>query len=273
MVMNISDPRELTGATVTGDQGATLGKVENVYVDDATQRAEWAAVRTGMFDSHVSLVPLAAADYREGALHLPYDKDQVSHAPHHDPDQELSVEEEKRLFAHYGVAYNGQTATAQPGQDQQARRQRVGDARRDRVGETGVVGSSTGKAMTRSEEQLRVGTESHESGRARLRKYVVTEQQTVSVPVSHEEARVEREPIPDADAAAVGSVAGISEEEHEVVLHEERPVVEKETVAKERVRMSKDTHTKQEQVSGEVRKERIDAEGGARSGHQQDGQR
>ena len=80
--------------------------------------------------------------------------------------------------------------------------------------------------MTRSEEHLRVGTEKVEAGRARLRKYVVTEQQSVQVPVSREEVRVEREPITDANRGDALSGADITEEEHEVVLHEERPVVD-----------------------------------------------
>ncbi|HEX4019133.1 MAG TPA: YsnF/AvaK domain-containing protein [Frankiaceae bacterium] len=112
--------------------------------------------------------------------------------------------------------------------------------------------------MTRSEGRLRVGTERVETGRARLRKYVVTENVTQTVPVSHEEVRVEREPITDANATAAMDGPAISEEEHEVVLHEERPVVAKETVPVERVRLDTDTVTDQETVSDEVRKEQID---------------
>jgi uncharacterized protein (TIGR02271 family) len=115
--------------------------------------------------------------------------------------------------------------------------------------------------MTRSEERLDVGTERRETGRARLRKYVVTEEQQVTVPVTREEVRVEREPITDANRGDALDGPGISEEEHEVTLHEERPVVEKETVPVERVRLEKETVTDEEQVSGTVRKERIETEG------------
>ena len=106
-----------------------------------------------------------------------------------------------------------------------------------------------------------MGTASREAGRARLRKYVVTEQVQKTVPVSHEEVRVEREPITDGNVDGAMSDAEISEGEHEVVLHEEEPVVEKRTVPKERVRLGKETTTEERQVSEEVRKERIDAEG------------
>jgi uncharacterized protein (TIGR02271 family) len=111
-----------------------------------------------------------------------------------------------------------------------------------------------------SEEQLHVGTERRESGRARLRKYVVTENVTQTVPVQREEVRVEREPITDANADAATSGPSISEEEHEVVLHEERPVVETDTVPVERVRLGTETTTDQETVSDEVRKERVEVD-------------
>ena len=121
-------------------------------------------------------------------------------------------------------------------------------------------GPTTDDAMTVSEEQLRVGTERREAGRARLRKYVVTENVTQTVPVQHEEVRIEREPISDADVADTTSGPSISEEEHEVVLHEERPVVETETVPVERIRLGTETTTDQETVSEEVRKERVEVD-------------
>ncbi len=112
--------------------------------------------------------------------------------------------------------------------------------------------------MTRSEERLRVGTESTPAGRARLRKYVVTENVTTTVPVSHEEVRLEREPITGDNRDAALSGADISEEEHEVTLQAERPVVAKETVPVERVRLGTETITEERQIDSEVRKERID---------------
>jgi uncharacterized protein (TIGR02271 family) len=124
-----------------------------------------------------------------------------------------------------------------------------------------VSGPTTDDAMTRSEEEVRVGTADRERGRARLRKYVVTEQVQKTVPVRREEVRIEREPITDANADQALDGPEISEEEHEVVLHEEEPVVEKRTMPKERVRMEKDAVTDEAEISEEVRKERIDAEG------------
>jgi len=112
--------------------------------------------------------------------------------------------------------------------------------------------------MTRSEEQLHVGTEKVEAGRARLRKYVVTENVTQTVPVSHEEVRLEREPITGANRGAAVSGSGISEDEHEVTLRAERPVVNKETVPVERVRLGTETVTEDHEVSETLRKEQID---------------
>jgi len=124
-----------------------------------------------------------------------------------------------------------------------------------------TFGPTTDQAMTRSEEQLKVGAEQVETGRARLRKHVVTEQQTVTVPVSREEVRVEREPITDANRDQAVAGPDISEEEHELVLTEERPVVRKETVPVERVKLAKESVTKDHQVSEQVRKEQIETEG------------
>ena len=90
---------------------------------------------------------------------------------------------------------------------------------------------------------------------------MVTEQQQVTVPVSHEEVRLEREPITDANVGDAFEGAEITEAEHEVTLHAERPVVSTETVPVERVRLGTETVRDQETVHGEVRKEQIEFEG------------
>jgi uncharacterized protein (TIGR02271 family) len=127
--------------------------------------------------------------------------------------------------------------------------------------------------MTRSEEELRVGTTSRERGRVRLRKYVTTEQVQQTVPVQRERVRVEREPITDANVDAATSGPEISEEEHEVILREEEPVVHKRVVPKERVRLGKDTVTDQEQVTEQLRKEQIDLDDDDTTGGRQERRR
>ena len=121
-------------------------------------------------------------------------------------------------------------------------------------------GAGIDDAMTRSEERLNVGTENRAVGKARLRKYIVTETVTQQVPVSHEEVRIEREPITDANAGDALSGAELTEDEHEVTLHAEEPVVSKHTEPVERVRLETETVTDTESVSEEVRKEQIDTD-------------
>jgi uncharacterized protein (TIGR02271 family) len=99
------------------------------------------------------------------------------------------------------------------------------------------------------------------SGRARLRKYIVTEDVTRTVPVEREEVRVEREPITDANRDAAMSGGDLTEEEHEVTLRAQEPVVEKRVVPKERVRLDTDTVSEEREVTDEVRRERIETEG------------
>ncbi len=245
MAINIDDPARLEGTQVRGGDGSKLGDVEAVYYDNDSNRPEWVSVRSGMFGSHVSIMPLQSADYDGKELRVPFDKEALKSAPHHDPGRELSPRDEEDLFRHYGVA------------DGRAHDGRTRDGRTP-------DGRETDDAMTRSEERLRVGTETHQAGRARLRKRVVTEHQEVRVPVSHEEVRVEREPITDANRGAAHSGPEISEDEHEVTLHEERPVVETEAVPVERVRLGTEKVRGTERVGGDVRHEEIDVEGAER---------
>lgn len=240
----------LIGSDVYGTDEQKIGTVGQVYLDDRSDRPEWVTVRTGLFGTKESFVPLAQADTKANGLRVPFTKDHVKDAPRIDADQgHLSHEEESELYRHYGL--DDAAGSGAP--------QRTSKGR-GTVGHD-TSGPETDDAMTRSEEQLKVGTETHEKGRARLRKHVVTEQQTVKVPVTREEVRVEREPITETNRGAATSGPAISEEEHEVVLREERPVVDKETVPVERVRLGKETVTDQEQVSKKVRKERIDTDG------------
>jgi len=125
------------------------------------------------------------------------------------------------------------------------------------------------KTLTRAEERLRVNTEQVESGRVRVRKYVVTEQQTVTVPLSREEVRIEREPISESERSSM-STSRMGEEEQEVVLHEDRPVVTKETVPVERIRVRTETVTEERTVQDEVRAERFDVQDSTGRHHRSD---
>jgi uncharacterized protein (TIGR02271 family) len=244
------------GSTAVGSDGP-LGTVGDVYLDDDTGRPEWATVRTGVFGTRESFVPLAQADLTGADLRLPYDKDTVRNAPRIGTDGHLSPAEEAELYRYYGVSADvGTTDTAIPDTA-------IPDTGLPGTTIAGTVGHDTSgpttdDAMTRSEEHLQVGTRRMESGRARLRKYVVTENVTQIVPVAHEEIRLEREPITDATIGNALDRPSISEEEHEVVLHAERPVVSKEAVPVERVRLDTETVTEQQTVTEAVRKEQIE---------------
>ncbi|MBN2624607.1 MAG: PRC and DUF2382 domain-containing protein [Acidimicrobiales bacterium] len=239
------------GHTLVDDHGDKIGKITDLYADEATGEPEWIAVKTGRIGSKLNFVPLAGAEPSGDDLQVPYDSDMVKHAPEADPDGRLSQEEEARLYGHYGMTYS--TERSPSGLPETGRA--GGPVGRDTSGPT------TDDAMTRSEEELRVGRESKETGRARLHKYVVTEEETRTVPVTKEKVRVEREPITDANADRAMAGPDISDEEHEVVLHEERPVVGKETVPKERVRLARESETEEREITEEVRKERIEEEG------------
>jgi len=253
------DPDTVTGAEVTGHDGGKLGTVDTIYLDNRTGQPVWAAVKSGMFGNHLSLVPLTQAEFDGSALSVPFDKEQLKTAPHLDPDTELSPQAEQDLYKHYGMDY-GQPAAQPKGQGTGEAKQ---GERRDRAGEPGIQGRdssgpTTDDAMTRSEERLQVGTEQVQTGTARLRKHIVTENVTQTVPVSHEEVRVQREPITDANRDQAMGGSELSEEEHEVTLHAEQPVVSKETVPVERVKLGTETVTGEEKISEQVRKEQIE---------------
>jgi uncharacterized protein (TIGR02271 family) len=251
-VPTIEDAKTWRGYDAVGPDAKKLGTIEDIYLDQDTGEPEWVALKTGMFGGKLSFAPLSQAHQDGDTIVLPYEKDQIKNAPRIEADGELSQEEEAQLYRHYGLDYgetHSETGLPAGGSDE-----------RDPVGHD-VSGPTTDDAMTRSEEELRVGTTRREAGRARLRKYVVTEEETVTVPVQREEVRVEREPITDANVDDAMDGPAISEEEHEVVLHEDEPVVETRAVPKERVRMNKDTKTEQETVTEQVRKERVDVDG------------
>ena len=244
----------MSGATVRDQAGEKIGKVSQVYLDDQTGTPEWVTVRTGLFGGKESFVPLADADMRGDDLVIATDKATVSGAPRVDEDGHLSEEQETELYRYYGLADS--FARDDAGDDGADRRTDV--AGRPGVDGQDTSGPTTDDAMTRSEEHLTAGTEQVETGKARLRKYVVTETQQVEVPVSREEVTLEREPITEDNRGAAYSGGDITEEQHEVTLQAERPVVTTETEAVERVRLGKETVASTETVTGQVRKEQVE---------------
>ena len=263
---NTQEVIDWKGQKLVSRDGDKIGTIDEVYVDEQTGKPEWLAVSTGLFGSRVSFVPLAEAQRDGDDIRVPYAKDQVKDSPNAEADGALSQDEESRLYRHYGLDYSESRSDSGLPEGQRDRGVTGSGAGIREGGTTArdVSGPETDSAMTRSEEELSVGTREVETGRARLRKYVVTEDVTTTVPVQREEVRIEREPITDANRGEAMSGGDITEEEHEVTLHSEEPVVEKRTVPKERVRLETDTVTDEHQVTDEVRKERIETDGDVR---------
>jgi uncharacterized protein (TIGR02271 family) len=268
------DVQDWNGRNLVGSDGSKIGKIDAIYLDDHSGEPEWALVNTGLFGTRSSFVPISGASASGDGVTVPFDKDKVKGAPSIDEDGHLSPQEEAELYRYYGRDdYDRNAGSAGGDASGTVDRDRTGDrdvtadrtTDRDRGDEAGTVGRDTSgpttdDAMTRSEEELHVGTRERETGKARLRKYVVTEEVTKTVPVTREEVRVEREPITDHNRDAATDGPAISEEEHEVTLHAEEPVVEKTAVPKERVRLDKDVVTEEREVTEEVRKEQIKTE-------------
>ena len=259
------------------NDGDKIGKIDDIYLDRETDQPEWALVTTGLFGTKRTFVPLQDATPGQDGIRVPFEKATVKDAPRIDPDGELSHDEERTLYQHYGREYaDYQQGSGLLDRDTDTTRTRDTTGTRDTtdtretrsdVGGPGsdTSGPNTDSAMTRSEEELRVGTTEREAGSVRLKKYVVEDQVTETVPVRREEVRVEREPITDANRGDALDGPDISEEEHEITLRSEEPVVEKRTVPKERVRLEKDVETEQREVSDTVRSERIDVDDERRS--------
>jgi stress response protein YsnF len=236
------------GGTAYGSDGGKLGTVEAFFADDRTGAPTWVSISTGLFGTRHSVVPVSGATFAEGTLRIPVTADAVKSAPpmageHRDPA------DEEALRQHYGLdSTPAKTVDADP------------------VDTRPVPPVDAAGAMTRAEEQLRVGTERVATTRARLVKYVVTEDVQITVPIRREEIRVEEVPVDATDAGPQESLLADGESASysagpglldEIILHTERPVVTVEVVPTERVRLRVDTVEGQETVTGQVQREEI----------------
>jgi stress response protein YsnF len=238
--ITMNELMEARGADVYSSDGDKIGSVEEIFVDEETNEPEWIGLGTGFFGTKRVLVPVVGAERQGDGFSVPYTKDQVKGAPDIDAD-EISQSTESELYSYYGLPYS----------------ERRSDTGLPEGAPAPTGGTATGEGdIVRTEEELRVGKRETEAGRARLRKWVETEPVEADVELRRETARVTREPI---DQPVSG--AEIGEQEVDVTLRSEEPVVGKETVAKERIGLEKDVETEHETVSGEVRKERVEVEG------------
>lgn len=270
-------------STAFDRNGDKVGKVGQLFVDSNSGEPTFVAVNTGLFGRNSSLVPLAGAKLNNEELHVAHTKDEISDAPNiSDTDEGLEPEEEERLYKHYGLTTqdSAQTQASDRGNAAQAGTAAgTGAAAGTAAGTTGrreetaKTSADTGKkpatsgdgSVIRSEEQLNVNKEKVASGRARLRKYVVEDTETVEVPVSREEVKVEREKLSPEEAKKLGNTR-IGEENADVVLHEEQVNVDKETVPVEKVNLNKETVTEKQKVSEDLKKERVEFQDDTKDG-------
>lgn len=291
--------KDLFNATAYDKNGEKLGDVNEVFVDDQSGQPTFVEVNHGLFGMSSSLVPLRGHDFSGDDLKLGFSKDRIKDAPDFDSDKPLTPEAQSGIFKHYGLD-NARDVTDYKDSNLDSKRDVQAGADKDHnltagagAAGAGVAGAhadekkadthTTDAAATerkagvaddaaaartnndgeliRSEEQLNVNKERVATGEARLRKYVVTDTESVEVPVEREEVRVERTPINAEDAKNYnGAISGDSEEAS-VTLHEERVNVNKETVPVEKINLKKDTVRDTETHTEELRKEQIDTDG------------
>jgi uncharacterized protein (TIGR02271 family) len=235
---------ELLGARVTGADGKVVGTVEQVFRDDVDGTPAWARVRAGKTSR---FVPLGNSQVTRDGLNVPFDSQKIMSGPDIDAERHMSAGQAEELSHYYGLAVPAQTGRQDTRQDMIQEQQRP-DPSRQQPGDD--------VWLTRSEERFDIGTESVETGRVRLHKYVDTEPVEQSVHVYHEEYDVERIPI-----TAEERQRGVIEEgEMEVILHEERAVLRKEAVPVERVRLVTKRIDEDRMFRDEIRRERIEIE-------------
>ena len=232
---------DLVDRTAVDPNGDQIGTIHDVYLDNASGQPEWLAVTTGMFGSKVSFVPITGATLVDDDVMVAHPKDLVKDSPRIDADGSLSPEEENELYTHYGREPAPVTATGET----------AGDTGRD------TSGRNTDDAMTRSEEELDVTTRSQQTGTARLRKWVETENVQITVPIRREKAGMVTEPITDANRDTAMAGGDLTDDEHEVTLSDEVVDVSKHVEPRERVRLEKEVDTDEVTVDEQVRKERI----------------
>jgi uncharacterized protein (TIGR02271 family) len=257
---------ELRGAPVYDRDAEKIGKVDEIFYDNDTNQPEWIGIGSGFFSSKRVLVPVQGATVQGDGITVPYAKDLVKDSPDISGD-EIDEHTESDLYAYYslqssrsavapttdGADFAGSDRTVADTGDYAAGDRVAGDRDLDR--QTGLPNVGE-ESLTRSEEELRVGKREVESGRVRLRKWVETEPVEANVELRRETVHVHREPV---DGVVEGGQIG--EQEIETTLRSEEAVVDKQTVARERVSLDKDVEVEQQTVSDEVRKERVEVEG------------
>ncbi|GAA1420440.1 PRC-barrel domain-containing protein [Agrococcus citreus] len=226
----------LPGREVFGSDGRRIGKVGQVFVLEGTDDPTWMTVHTGLFGTHESFVPVSEATERGAEVHVPFEKSFVQDAPRIDDATELTVEHEAELYRYYGVqppmahgaagagvgagAGAGAAAGAAAGAGMRADQDGRGshddrDARDgrdvlDRDAQAQGTDAHDERRHSSAGDRRDGGSDDSEgvagtgAGAPRLRRRVVTEMQTIQVPVQREEIVVDDDGRDDADIGRNG---------------------------------------------------------------------
>jgi sporulation protein YlmC with PRC-barrel domain len=138
LVTTQEDVQSWRGKKMVDEDGDTIGTIEDVFLDRQTGEPAWVAVKTGLFGLKHTVVPIGDAQLTDDdTVRVPLQKDVVKDAPRIDPDGELSPEDERKLWEHYGMSdydeWQGEDRTrslALPDEEEDRARQsaREGDA-------------------------------------------------------------------------------------------------------------------------------------------------
>jgi uncharacterized protein (TIGR02271 family) len=254
-LFDLNDRQKWEGMDVYDNQGDKIGTVEDFYVDEQTRKPEWLQVKKGFFRGD-KLIPITGVHRSQDGLMVPYTKDQVNDSPDISDDETISESEERMLYSHYGINYGKERSGTQLPEGGAGTRGMHDTGYRS--GETRTRGADD--AMTRSEEKLNIHKVRRPSELVRLKKRVVTDHVTKTVPVQREEVVVEREPITDANRDRAMKGPEIREGEHEVVLEREDVEAKKHVEPEERIRLNKQQTQEERRIEEDLRKERVDVE-------------
>jgi uncharacterized protein (TIGR02271 family) len=261
--MNTSqDPAQLFGNDVNDSSGNKIGKVDNVWVDDATNELEFVGVKTGWLMGKTHVIPVANAQISDGSIQVPFDADRIKNAPSVSGDEELSPEQEDEIYSYYGegrsteespsgLPASGGTGFTAETEDNSSDNYATGNAN------YGSDTSGSDQSLTLHEEELEVGKRQVETGQVRLRKVVHTEHQEVPVELRREEVQIER--VPASSNTDDGNA--FQDQEINVPLTREEAVVGTQSHATEQVRLNKTVTTDTENVGGDVRREDVESDG------------
>jgi sporulation protein YlmC with PRC-barrel domain len=200
-VITHTEVRDLIGAELLDSSGDKVGRIGQIYLDESTGEPEWATVNTGLFGTNESFVPLAQADRAGHAVRVHYEKATIKDAPNMlASGAQLDESKERGLYVYYGLDYAG------------------------RRSDSGIASGQATSIQPGRGTKAKRGSAGHDtSGRNTDDAMTRSEEQV--------HAGTEK------DSALAGPA--IAEDEHEVTLTEE-PVVAKESVPVERVRLTKE---------------------------------